>query len=145
MKMNLSGYIEDSAHYYPLRVYFSDTDAGGVVYHAKYLDMAEHARTELLMLLDIDHSGYLKKNGQVFVVRSLQVEYITPGFLEEELLVRTRMVKQGRFSLEMKQDILRRDTVLASLVLKLGYISLEQGRPAPIPAEWAAILSDFNV
>ena len=66
MKNNLSGHIDNNIHYYPLRVYFSDTDAGGVIYHARYLDMAEHARTELLKLLGIDHGGYMRDNRILF-------------------------------------------------------------------------------
>ncbi|MBI9102852.1 MAG: YbgC/FadM family acyl-CoA thioesterase [Spirochaetales bacterium] len=145
MKTNLCGYIENNLHYLPVRVYFSDTDAGGVIYHAKYLDMAEHARTELLMLLGIDHSGHLKAKNECFVVRTVKIDYITPGFLEEELVIRTKMVKQGKFSLEMVQEVVREDTVLARLDLKLGFISLSTGRPSPIPSEWAAELHDIYV
>ncbi len=140
MNSNQSGYIKENAHYFPLRVYFSDTDAGGIVYHSKYLDMAEHARTEMLILLGIDHSGHMKSEGTCFVVKSVNVDYIAPAFLEEKLVIRSNGGKLGRFSFEMKQDVLRGEQPLVSLSFKLGFISLSTGRPSPIPGEWVSLL-----
>ncbi len=141
MKTNLSGYLENDTHFFPLRVYFSDTDAGGVVYHSHYLDMAEHARTEWLHLLNIEHRKYLKDHGMVFVVRSAKVDYLSPAFLDETLIVKSRMKKAGRFSLEIFQEIIRDDQVLAALDIKLGYISVQTGRPSVIPEKWQDIFA----
>jgi acyl-CoA thioester hydrolase len=141
MKTNLSGYIEGNIHYYPLRVYFSDTDAGGIVYHSKYLDMAEHARTEWLHLLNIDHRKYLKERGMVFVVRSVKADYLSSALLDETLVVKSQMKKAGKFSMEIMQEVFRDDQVLVTLEIKLGFISIHTGRPTIIPDEWQEILA----
>lgn len=141
MKTNLSGYLEKDLHLFPLRVYFSDTDAGGVVYHSRYIDMAEHARTEWLHLLGIDHRGFLRDHGTVFVVRSIKIDYLGPAFLDETLLVRSRLKKTGRFALEIFQEITRDGQVLATLDLKLGYVSVQTGRPVVMPEEWQKIFT----
>jgi acyl-CoA thioester hydrolase len=145
MNINLSGYIENDCHFFPLRVYFSDTDAGGVVYHSNYLNMAEHARTEWLHLLNIDHRTYLRDHGMVFVVRSVKADYLSPAFLDETLIVKSQMKKAGRFSIEIIQEVIRDDQVLASLEFKLGYISIHTGRPAVMPDEWQEILSSVMI
>jgi acyl-CoA thioester hydrolase len=141
MNTNLSGYIENDIHFFPLRVYFSDTDAGGIVYHSNYLDMAEHARTEWLHLLNIDHRKYLKEQGMVFVVRSVKADYLAPAFLDETLFVKSQMKKTGKFSMEILQEVFRDNQVLASLEIKLGYISVETGRPSVMPDEWQEIFA----
>lgn len=143
MKTNLSGYLEKDMHFFPLRVYFSDTDAGGVVYHSRYLDMAEHARTEWLHLLNIDHRGYLRDQGTVFVVRSVKADYLGPAFLDETLVVRSRLKKAGRFALEIFQEIVRYEQVLAALDLKLGYVSVKTGRPSVMPETWQQIFASL--
>ncbi len=136
---NLSGYLENDTHIFPLRVYFSDTDAGGVVYHSHYLDMAEHARTEWLHLLNIDHRKYFEDEGMVFVVRSVKADYLSPAFLDDTLFVKSRIKKAGRFTLEIFQEVIRDDQVLANMDLKLGYISVQTGRPSVMPEEWQDI------
>lgn len=138
---NLSGWLDAGKHFFPVRVYFSDTDAGGVVYHSRYLDMAEHARTEWLHLLGIDHRGYLEKQGTVYVVRSVKIDYMTPAYLDETLTVRSRLKKVGRFAMEIFQEILRDDQAIVTLDLKLGYVSIAGGRPAAMPAEWQEIFA----
>jgi len=145
MNANLSGHIEDHTHYYPLRVYFSDTDAGGVVYHSRYLDMAEHARTECLHLLGINHQDLLAARQTVFVVRSVKAEYIKPASLDQRLVVRTRGKKIGRFTVELIQEVFREDELLAVLDIKLGYISLDGGRPSPLPQDWQDLLRTLVV
>jgi acyl-CoA thioester hydrolase len=141
MKTNLSGYIENDIHFYPLRVYFSDTDAGGIVYHSNYLDMAEHARTEWLHLLKIDHRKYLKEQGMGFVVRSAKVDYLASAFLDETLIVKSTLKKAGKFSMEILQEVTRDNQVLVSLEIKLGYISAETSRPQVMPDEWQEIFA----
>ncbi|QQO11450.1 YbgC/FadM family acyl-CoA thioesterase [Breznakiella homolactica] len=127
-----------------MRVYFSDTDAGGVVYHSRYLDMAEHARTEWLHLLGIDHRKFLQNEGTVFVVRSVKIDFNAPAFLDEALLVRSRLKKAGRFAIEVFQEVLREEQVLVALDLKLGYISVRDGRPVSMPEEWRRIFNSME-
>ena len=79
-----------TAHVYPVRVYYEDTDAGGVVYHSNYLRFAERARTELLREAGIDHVTLMTENGLMFAVRRCEAEYVKPARLDDALEVRTR-------------------------------------------------------
>jgi acyl-CoA thioester hydrolase len=141
MNTNLSGYIKNETHFFPLRVYFSDTDAGGIVYHSRYLDMAEHARTEWLHLLNIEHRKYYEEQGMAFVVRSIKVDYFGSALLDDTLVVRSRLKKAGRFSLEIFQEITRDDFVLSTFDIKLGYVSIQTGRPSVMPETWQEIFA----
>jgi len=138
----LSGIIKDKTHIFPKRVYYSDTDAGGVVYHSRYLDMAEHARSELVRLLGGDQAELLSSFGLGFVVRSLSVAYNKPAFLDNLLSVRTRVVKCENFTLLFDQKIFRDEELLTELEVKVGCISLEEGRPKPLPGEWKDIIRE---
>ncbi len=120
--------------FYNARVYFSDTDAGGIVYHARYLDFAEHARTEMLreILPGIDQSD-LKDDGVIFVVKSISIDYRKPALLDDLLVVRTTLEKAERFSAVFKQEVLRQDEIIASLSVRVASVSAERKRIVPIP------------
>lgn len=120
--------------FYNARVYFSDTDAGGIVYHARYLDFAEHARTEMLreILPDIDQAD-LKDDGVIFVVKSISIDYRKPALLDDLLVVRTTLEKAERFSAVFKQEVLRQDEIIASLSVRVASVSAERKRIVPIP------------
>jgi len=145
MNSHPCGSLEDHAHVFFLRVYFSDTDAGGVVYHSRYLDMAEHARTECLHLLGISHQEYLEKYRTCFVVRSARIEYLKPALLDQTLKIRTQAKKLGRFAMELVQEIFHEGELLATADIKLGYICLTDGRPSPLPETWRTLLSDLVI
>jgi len=134
--MNSSGYIENGVHCFSHRVYYSDTDAGGVVYHAKYLDMAEHARTELLRLTGENQMHRLSEAQEGFVVQSLSITFRRPALLDDLLTIRTRILKKGVFSMTLEQEIMRGDELIAAMEIKVGYISLGEGKPKPIPGVW---------
>jgi acyl-CoA thioester hydrolase len=135
MENNLSGYIKDHEHYLPVRVYYSDTDMGGVVYHSRYLDMAEHGRTELLRCLGGHQKELLSEQNMIFVVKSLFIDYKRPALMDDLLLVVTTVTKCERFTLVFHQEICRGGEVLATLDVKAGSISGETGRPVPMPEE----------
>lgn len=135
MKNTLSGYIENNIHYLPLRVYYSDTDAGSVVYHSRYLDMAEHGRTEFLRCLGGHQRELFGSAGLAFVVRSLKIEYIKPGKLDDLITVHTAVMRCDRLIIRFRQEIFREGDLLAALEVKVGSISLETGRPLPMPDE----------
>jgi acyl-CoA thioester hydrolase len=86
--------IRDGAHRYGLRIYFEDTDAGGVVYHANYLRFAERARTEALRAMGLPHSEMMEKHGIIFVVRRVALDYQRPARLDDWLTVET--MRQSR-------------------------------------------------
>src|SRR5579871_1332352 len=94
---------EGRTHVWPVRVYFEDTDAGGVVYYANYLKFAERARTEILRGGGFDHVRLSAEHGVQIVVRSCNVEFIAPARLDEALEVRSRIVTMGGASFTIRQ------------------------------------------
>ncbi len=86
------------------RVYYEDTDAGGVVYYGNYLKFVERARTDFLRDSGTDHTILAEKTNSFFVVRKAEVEYLFPGRLDDMIEVKTEIVKIGRSSIDMKQD-----------------------------------------
>ncbi|MFQ5984860.1 MAG: YbgC/FadM family acyl-CoA thioesterase [Alphaproteobacteria bacterium] len=129
----ISGTLDGGVHRLPLRVYHEDTDAGGVVYHANYLRFAERARTEMMRLIGVDHSGLRDKTGTVFVVRRLEVEYFGPAGLDDEIEVETRLLALGAATAELEQVIRRGTTDLVHILLKLAFVA-PAGRPVRLPA-----------
>lgn len=139
--------MEQQAHRFPLRVYFEDTDAGGVVYHASYLRFAERARTEYLRDLGLPHQQLIAGEGLIFVVKRVVVEYHRPALLDDSLIVTTRPVKLGGASLGLAQGVERPGTAgraageaIASLAVDLVCVRLADMRPARIPAGLRALL-----
>ena len=122
---------------YKARVYFSDTDAEGIVYHARYLDWAEHARTEMIREMIPDYSQTALSEGEdgVFmVVRSINIEFRKPGFLDDLIEVHTEIADMQRFSCTVHQRIMRGDDLLAELDIKIAFISSVTRKPHLIPA-----------
>lgn len=127
---------------YSSRVYFSDTDAGGIVYHARYLDFAEHARTEMLReVLPAVSQSDLQSSGLIFVVKSISIDYRKPGMLDDEILVLTTLEKAERFSATFRQRVMRGEDELAVLVVRVASVSSETKRLMPIPEGITAALS----
>ena len=121
---------------YKTRVYFSDTDAGGIVYHASYIDWAEHGRTEMLreMVPDKSQSELAEgENGILILVRSIKIEYQKPGYLDDEITVHTSIEEMRRLSCTIRQTVMRGDDVLADLRVSLAFVSAKDKRPALIP------------
>lgn len=121
---------------YETRVYFSDTDAAGIVYHASYIDWAEHARTEMLreMIPQKSQSELAEgEDGLLILVRSISISYQAPGFLDDRITVHTYIEEMRRLSCTVRQKIMRGSTVLADLKVGLAFVSAETKRPALIP------------
>lgn len=118
------------------RVYYSDTDAEGIIYHTKYLDFAEHARTEMLREALPDKSQYELAQGDdgiIIVVRSMNIEFRSAGHLDDELTVYTQMVDMQHFSCTFEQKIMRGETVLCEIKIKAAFLSAVTRKPTPIP------------
>jgi acyl-CoA thioester hydrolase len=145
MNNHMSGYMKEHIHHFPVRIYFSDTDAGGIVYHSRYLDMAEHARTEMLRCLDLSHQEVLEEKGTAFVVRRASLDFQKPAMLDDLVEVRTRGLKMSRFTLELVQEIFRGDDLLVKIDLRLAYIDVAAGRPSPLPAPWRDTLEGLII
>lgn len=122
---------------YNQRVYFSDTDAQGIVYHAAYLNFAEHARTELGREL---HTSGLS-GGNAFVVKSISISYEKPGYLDDMLTVETRVKDFGKVTIVFSQTVKRGDEVLADMEVKVACINLETKRPVRIGDDLLSLFS----
>lgn len=120
---------------YNVRVYFSDTDAGGIVYHARYLDFAEHARTEALRSVFSLGQSELLSSDIAFVVKSINISYEKPGYLDDLLTVETSLKEAKRFSAIFIQEIKRGEDLLATLEVKVAALSISKKRPVIIPEE----------
>lgn len=128
------GRFEDGKFIWPLRVYYEDTDAVGVVYYANYLKFAERARTEMLRALNFTQRDAMHGAGLSFVVKRCTVDYIRPARLDDELEVTLTVTKVGAASMEGDQVISKDGETLAVLTLRIGCID-NTGRPARMPAE----------
>ena len=104
--MSDPGSIEAGVHRIRIRVYYEDTDAAGIVYHAAYLEFAERARTEMLRCLGLDHASLRARFGLVFTVRRCAIDYRAPARLDDLLEVETRLVRLGGASLDLEQRVL---------------------------------------
>lgn len=118
---------------WPIRVYWEDTDAGGVVYYATYLKFLERARTEWLRALGIEQPELAQADGVVFVVRRIEVDYLRPAAFNDSLSVVCRLVEAGRASLVMEQAVMREDEMLLKARVKIACVSRDGFRPAKIP------------
>ena len=101
MTINLASIPPDGRHRYAIRVYYEDTDAGGVVYHATYLRYAERARTEALRDLGVPHAELVERFGVMFMVRRLEVDYERGARLDEALTVETEVLEVGGASVQI--------------------------------------------
>jgi acyl-CoA thioester hydrolase len=116
-----------------VRVYYEDTDAGGIVYYANYLKFFERARTEWLRSLGIHQQELLTAEGAAFVVRSANVDYLNAARLDDQLTLRSSIEKLGRASVQFAQQAWRGDTLLASAQVKVGCVDAATLRPRSIP------------
>lgn len=134
-----SGEIEGGLHRLPVRVYYEDTDAGGVVYHARYLNFAERARTELLRALGIEQSQLRRRFGMVFAVRDCSVDFRRPARFDDLLEVRSRLIEMSGASLRAVQSIWRGSELLVDIKIRVAALG-DTGRPTRIPEPVRAVL-----
>lgn len=122
-----------------VRVYYEDTDAGGIVYHANWLRWFERARTDWMRALGVEHSRLLAESGVGFVVRDMTIDYRRPARLDEELLVDVRLVETRRASWTLVQQARRVDETepLVSARMRIAAVHLATGRPTAIPRSLA--------
>jgi acyl-CoA thioester hydrolase len=133
--------IRDGVHRYGLRIYFEDTDAGGLVYHANYLRFAERARTEALRAMGLPHSEMMLQHGMIFVVRRAELDYQRPARLDDWLTIETASVSVGGASVRLRQRVKRDEETLAVVDLTLVSLRLQTGRAERMPAPWRVALT----
>jgi acyl-CoA thioester hydrolase len=139
MKVNPASTGTQRAHLYAVRVYYEDTDAGGVVYHASYLRFMERARTEALRAAGIAHAELARRFARMFVVRRLEIDYLRPARLDAEVTVRTEVAALRGAGLSLRQDVTLADGALAVAArVDLACIGLADQRARRIPPEWRA-------
>lgn len=120
---------------FPVRVYWEDTDAGGIVFYANYLKFFERARTEWLRSLGIEQGRLRAETGGMFIVSETALRYLHPARLDDELLVTAALQQPGRASLVIAQQALQRSSgkLLCEGTIRIGWVEAASLRPARIP------------
>ncbi|MDI6748288.1 MAG: tol-pal system-associated acyl-CoA thioesterase [Rhodocyclaceae bacterium] len=116
-----------------VRVYYEDTDAGGVVYYANYLKYLERARTELLRELGFEQHQLAGEAGLAFAVRSLAVEYLKPARLDDRLGVATVVEAIGRAQVTFAQSVVRAEEILLTATVRVACLDLVRGKATAMP------------
>jgi acyl-CoA thioester hydrolase len=138
-----SGVIRDGVHFFPVRIYYEDTDAAGLVYYANHLKYAERARTELLRVAGFEQERLRQETGLVFVVRHCTADYRAAARLDDDLVVATRVSGVGAATLDLAQEIRRGDIVVVGLDFRIACLG-RSGRPQRLPPELRAALDKFT-
>ena len=125
---------------WPVRVYYEDTDAGGLVYYANYLKYMERARTEWLRGVGFEQTDLAHCHGVIFVVRSAAIEYLVPARFNDELQVTVELIKVGAGQIDLIQRVMSEGEELACAKVKIACVKLETMRPVRIPREIVATL-----
>jgi acyl-CoA thioester hydrolase len=120
-----------------VRVYYEDTDAGGIVYYANYLKFFERARTEWLRAAGVDQQALIAREGAAFVVRQASIDYHAPARLDDSITLTLAIEKLGRASVQFIQQAWRGDLMLASARVKVGCVDLAAVRPRSLPLDVA--------
>ncbi len=118
---------------WPARVYYQDTDAGGVVYHANYVNFMERARTEWLRLFGYSNAGMMMELGVMFVVRSIKLDYLKPARLDDMLMVTAQVKEIGRSRLNLVQTVTRDGVLLVEGEVHLVCVKADSFKPVSVP------------
>lgn len=127
---------------FDVRVYYEDTDAGGIVYHANYLRFAERARTEFLHKLGLSNQKMLAEDIGIVVSRA-EIDYKQPAFLEDKLTIETSVIKMGAATMTVRQDVKRKDDLIAAIKITLVFMRVSTKRPTRIPDDLKAKITQF--
>lgn len=119
----------------PIRIYYEDTDAGGVVYHASYLRFFERARTEFLREKGFSQQDLLTTQQLAFVVRKMEIDYHQAAKLDEQLTVETRLATVKGATLLFEQQLLRNQQLVCSAKVKIACVNLKQMKPTALPTQ----------
>lgn len=138
-------WAERRLHEHNLRVYFEDTDAGGIVYHASYIRFAERARTECLRDLGMPHADLMEHHGLIFVVRRVEVDYLRPARLDDALTVVTSVASLGGASVTLSQNVVVGGMTSAALRVVLVCMRRSDGKPVRIPEPWRGAFAALSL
>ncbi len=127
---------------WPIRVYYEDTDAGGVVFYANYLKFFERARTEMLRAMGYEQDELIANEGIIFVVRSVQVDYLLPARFNELIQVSAEVILAKKASLTFEQLITRGDDILCKSIIRIACLDAKTMRPKAIPENLLELLKN---
>lgn len=136
---------EASQFQHPVRIYWEDTDAGGIVFYGNYLKFMERARTEWLAALGFGQEAMRAAGLGMFVVAETRLRYQQPARLDDRLTVTVNLVERGRASLLFHQDVWRGDTLLTEGEIRIGWVQKSEDgvlRPGRMPADILAALPE---
>lgn len=129
------GLFDGTLHLYAVRVYYEDTDLSGIVYHANYLRWFERARSDVLRLLGIDQRAAVEQGGGAYAVADVQLRYIRPARLDDDILIHTRCTELKAASVRMAQEATRDGETICTAALRIGFVGPD-GRPRRQPEAW---------
>ena len=118
---------------WPVRVYYENTDLGGVVYYANYLKFMERARTEWLRALGFDMSAMAREHRCHFVAQRVEIDYLLPARLDDQLIATVLLVRAGHARLVLEQDVLKDGKRLVGGRVTLACITIDTWQPTPMP------------
>src|ERR1700761_1932654 len=133
-----------STHRYAIRIYYEDTDAGGMVYHANYLRYAERARTEALREAGIPHAELVTTHQLMFVVHRAEIDYMRPARIDDTVVVETRTTNVGGATVMLRQTMHGPDGICAEVRIKLACVQIGGNKPARIPPRWRTVLDSMR-
>jgi acyl-CoA thioester hydrolase len=133
--------VADPSNPFQLRVYWEDTDAGGVVYYANYLRFFERARTEWLRACGVEQASLQAQADCIFVVAEVQLRYMVPARLDDLLTVTVKVLESGRASLQLQQQAWRGEALLAEGRVRVGCVHASTLKPCRIPGQVSAALA----
>lgn len=128
----MTPHLKDDSFYYPTRVYYEDTDAGGVVYHSNYYKLCERARTEWLRAIGIPNQTLVDDHGVMFVARRSSIEWLKPARLDDHLLIETRLSGIGKVRITVRHTVRKDDKTLCVIDLELVSVNRDI-IPTPLP------------
>ena len=135
-------YMKIKKFTWPIRVYYEDTDAGGVVFYANYLKFFERARTEMLRAMGYEQDELMLNPGIVFAVRSVQVDYLRSARFNEQIQVSAEVTLVKKASLTFEQLITRGDDVLCTSMVRIACLDANTMRPKAIPENLLELLTN---
>lgn len=125
--------MDKPAFSFPVRVYWEDTDAGGIVFYANYLKFFERARTEWLRSVGIEQQQLKETTGGMFVVAETNLRYLRPARLDDQLIVTAKIQTSGRAAMTIHQQVLLKNMLLCEGTIRIGWVDAASLQPGRIP------------
>jgi len=129
---------------WPVRVYYEDTDSGGVVFYANYLSFMERARTEYLRHFGFEQDQLIEQQNTIFAVRSVQLDYLSPARFNDQLIVTANIIEQKKVSMLFEQKIYRLsqpEHILCQGQVRIACLRADTFKPIAIPEKLAGVIS----